>query len=205
MQPKWLEDFAARSNSTPEQWDAIAAELPIAEEEQRRRYLLRCFQKIRWYWLTRDLDAQVANPADARAALAKVTQQAHRLRAAIDALPPAALLGLSSVANRNPTQNWEEFIGDTAETITRLAADAETAKADYAKNKSGPPAPDALDWLVGEIAVLWRQRIHRPFNRSEKRGGAYEFVRALIALVDPEVGPGTLDAAMRRRRVTWRN
>lgn len=212
MDSKWLDNFAARSNSTQEQWDKIAGLLPITDEEQRRRCLELCSHAIRWYWFKRELDETIESPKISRAELAKVTRQAQKLRATLEALPFAAwqALGLEADRNEHRERPFDELLrgrGKTLglfdsldrrrETLGRWAAEAEAAKAKLEKSKPGAQENEALRWLVQEIAEIWRKHVGTRFARSENRGGAYEFVRALVALADPEVGRGTLDLAMR--------
>jgi hypothetical protein len=114
-------------------------------------------------------------------------------------LPLAARLGLISAAE--PGKHWKqpfELLDRRVEMLDQWTAEAQKASASLEKGKPGEPPPELLDWLLSEIAVIWEEHTKRRFSRSENRGGAYEFVRSLIALSDPKVGPGTLDHAMRR-------
>ncbi|MGE0108883.1 MAG: hypothetical protein AB7S81_03850 [Bdellovibrionales bacterium] len=52
--------------------------------------------------------------------------------------------------------------------------------------------------LVYDLAKIYKEATRKKFNRSTKRGGAVPFVSAAFWAVDPEVGSGTIDQAMRQ-------
>jgi hypothetical protein len=193
--------------------NAIAALLPIPDEKRRRRCLLLYLRKVRWYRAMRELDTQtIESPKVSRAELAKVARQARKLRATLEALPFAARLALVSEAARSEhlEQSFDGLLRRRGaasglfssldrrqEILGQLATEAEAAKAKLKKSRPGAERNDALYWLVQEIAEIWREHVDTRFARSDNRDSASDFVRALVDLVDPEIGSGTLDLAMR--------
>ncbi|MDD3181551.1 MAG: hypothetical protein PHD48_01920 [Alphaproteobacteria bacterium] len=51
--------------------------------------------------------------------------------------------------------------------------------------------------LVYHLAKIYEKATKKEFNRSQNAGGASHFISATFQAIDPEVGRGTIDAAMR--------
>ena len=148
---------AEANHVSPEQLAAIAALLPIANEKQRRRCLLLCLRKVRWYLAMRELDTQtLESPKTSRAELAKFARQARKLRATFEALPLAARLALGSEADRSEhlEQSFDDLLDRRQETLRQWVAEADAARAKLEKSNPGAQQNEPLYWLVGEIAEI---------------------------------------------------
>ncbi|MGB4101011.1 MAG: hypothetical protein WBK91_03795 [Alphaproteobacteria bacterium] len=66
----------------------------------------------------------------------------------------------------------------------------------FAGSKKPKPILEAI--LVYHLAEIYEKATGRTFNRGRKNGGALQFVTAVFKAVDPDVGAGTIDAAMRK-------
>ena len=138
---------------------------------------------------------RLPEPGERKAALALVAKRARELSEALSALD---LLSQAELGGADGWAHGHAVFKQTKEAVSRFAPRASDAAEQLGRSKPGPPANDALCWLVEALADIWEHFTEEKFSRSNKEAAARHFVDAVIATVEPHIPEGQVDKLMRR-------
>lgn len=196
-------DFRDRVRLTDEQFTAILKTVPFKwhanDLPNRHRHFRMVVESAMSSYFESKHNHNWPKPREIKAALRPVTEASRVLHKALLDLDSHSIsyLERSAIA--------EQRIAGLVPPHPRLC-DMALEINTYAKaaERRIPPARrgrkfnHALYFLVDTLSMIWEVDTGKKFTRSRKRGGSVDFVTAVVTLVDPSIGPGAIDLAMKQ-------